>query len=88
MKGLGVGRLQMRFNAAVATVLTLAGLGGLAGNAKQSAQKGVHVAFHRKALKGKMDGCPAGFHCRHRVSCQHYSGSVVARKDRRGNESW
>jgi len=76
MKGLGMGRLQQRFNATVATLLTLAGLGGLAGNAKQSAQKGVHVAFHRKALKGKMDGCPAGYHCTHRASCQHYTGPV------------
>lgn len=78
MKGMGMGRLQQKFNAAVATVLTLAGFGGLAGqrNAAQASQgKGGHGhPMHRKLLKGKADGCPAGFHCTHRASCSHYNG--------------
>jgi hypothetical protein len=75
MKGLGMGRLQQRFNAAVATVLTLAGYGGLAGqakDAKQGASKGHGHPAHRTLLKSKLDGCPAGFHCTHRASCSHY----------------
>lgn len=64
MKGLGMSRLQQRFNAAVATVLTLAGLHGMAGaqQTKAQAARGMGHPFHRKQLKGKLDGCPAGFH--------------------------
>jgi hypothetical protein len=66
MKGFGMSRLQQRFNAAVVTVLTLAGLHGMAGaeQTKAQAAKGMGHPFHRKVLKGKLDGCPAGFHTR------------------------
>lgn len=71
----GLGRIQQRFNAAVVAVLALAGLRGMAGagsSAKEAASKGYGHPIHRKLLKGKMDGCPAGLHLEHRKSCVRF----------------
>ena len=69
----GLGRIQQRFNAAVVTLLSLAGLRGMAGtDAKEAAHKGYGHPIHRKYIKGKIDGCPSGVHLTHRESCTHY----------------
>lgn len=69
----GLGRVQQRFNAAIVTLLTLAGLKHMAGkDAKEDAGRGFGHPVHRTVLKGKLDGCPAGFHLRHQKHCVHY----------------
>ena len=80
MKGGGLGRMQQRFNAAVVTVLALAGLRGMAGTAetaKDTAAKGFGHPLHRKLIKGKIDGCPAELHLTHRAHCSHYDGDAA-----------
>lgn len=72
----GLGRVQQRFNlalvAALAAVVRFAR--GGSEDAKEQAAVGFGHPIHRKYLKGKMDGCPAGFHLTHRAHCVRYVG--------------
>lgn len=72
----GLARIQQKFSAVATALLTLAGFGGFSGRqaAKASAAKGFGHPIHRKLAKGKMDGCPAHFHCTHREHCTHFKG--------------
>lgn len=72
----GLGRAQSKFGlqALFATLGAFVRLGMGGAQAKEEAHKGHGHPYHRVVLKGKLDGCPAGFHLRHRPSCQHYQG--------------
>lgn len=73
----GLGRAQSKFGlqALFATLGSFLRLGMGSKQEKERLRTMGHPVL-RKVLKGKMDGCPAGFHCTHRESCAHFTGRV------------
>lgn len=72
----GLARAQQLFTRGIiGTLAALVGFArGDAAGVQAAASKGLGHPIHAKYLRSKLDGCPGGFHLRHRPTCTHYKG--------------